>query len=183
MFRSRSADIDRKLQEKLRLRMRASRQDLQQRLRLIEIIDRELKVVLSRNAQLLGPRRMEVRVREAVVWGMELEHFALSAQKNSQYVEHARFDALAVSACDRIRVGSSPIKYCSSRELGLLNKLMLKVSPSVAPAPNFCLGSVDPVNHQRSVSVDMYRLDTATDNGATQYIHRQEIRTTRILLI
>jgi hypothetical protein len=114
---------------------------------------------------------------------MELEHFALSAQKNSQYVEHARFDALAVSASDRIRIGSSPIKYCSSRELGLLNKLMLKVSPSVAPAPNFCLGSVDPVNHQCSVSVDMYRLDTATDNGATQYIHRQEIRTTRILLI
>ena len=71
MFRSRSADTDRKLQEKLRLRMRASRQDLQQRLRLIEIIDRELKVVLSRNAQLLGPRRMEVRVREAGVWGME----------------------------------------------------------------------------------------------------------------
>ena len=110
---------------------------------------------------------MEVRVREAIVWGAELEYFALSAQKNSRYIEHARFDALSISTFDRIRIGSTPTKYFSSRDLVLLNRLILKVSPSVAAAPTCgAVGSADPAN-----TGVVYQL-TASDSGATQYMHR-----------
>ena len=110
--------------------MRECRRRYEAGLKSIEILDRECAHAKLQLSKKLGPRRMEVAIRDARTHGIEIENFTLTLRKNSLFAVPSISGATFIKTGDRFRVGDCPTVYRANKNSGIpstLDKIALKL--------------------------------------------------------
>ena len=93
------------------MNLRRCRQKYERMLQVVAFWDKQKMSIKAQYSTLLGPRKMETMVQNAISRGMEIEHFTMALRQGSQFAEQSNADAELIKDGDRFRLGNSPVVY------------------------------------------------------------------------
>jgi len=159
--------------------MRECRHNYEERLKFIELVDNEIAQIRAQHAQLLGPRKMKLKVQDAITNGMEIENFTFSVRKNSLFADPSTSSTALIKVGDRFRLGNSPVVYRATKNDGLpttLEKLSLKIRRTIVAVVLHLEAAKNDALRSDDIDMDMADFKVATQKAEADFKVKTQFR-------